>query len=84
MIFAKIHITYRDGASRICEAVNKEDLGEQLNHVQNDIFKENVVKAMVESIDPTSSPIAEMFNNMASDLDKLKKTQDILYKSANK
>lgn len=84
MIFAKIHITYQDGSSRICEAVSKEDLGEQLNYIQNDIFKEKIKKAMVETIDPLAQPFADMFNNMASDLEKLKNTQKMLYEASHR
>lgn len=84
MIFAKIHITYQDGSSRICEAVSNEDLGEQLNHIQNDIFEEKIRKAMVETIDPLAKSIADMFNNLASDLEKLKNTQKMLYDASHR
>ena len=84
MVYAKIHITYPDGASRICEAESKEDLGQQLNSIQNDIEQHRIFKAMVESDDPIGKTIADMFNSMASDLEKLKNTQKILYNSANR
>lgn len=84
MVYAKIFTTRSDGSSKIYETVDSEELGNLLNYVQNCIFEQTIVKAMVEAVDPTAKPIAEMFNNLASDLLTLQNTQRELYKASNK
>ncbi len=82
MIYAKFFITYAGGESVIKEMLNEADLRNQLQFVQDQIFGGQVLKAMVEPVDPGAQPFAEMWNNMASDLEKLKTTQQELRKTS--
>ena len=82
MIFAKFYITYAGGESIIKEMLNETDLRNQLQFVQDQIFDGQVLKAMLEPIDPGARPFADMWNNMASDLEKLKATQQELRKTS--
>ncbi len=77
-VFAFVYIKKSDGKEYNVPVNNAYDLGYTLNYIQEAIINGTIVEATVMPIHEESRFVAEMFNGLAANIDKLRETSSLI------